>query len=53
VKVIEHRQGTKVSVPEEVAWRMGFISDALLEQEASRYPKSGYGAYLIDLLSEK
>jgi glucose-1-phosphate thymidylyltransferase len=52
VKVIEHRQATKISVPEEVAWRMGFIDDAKLKKEAELYLKSGYGKYLLDLLAD-
>jgi glucose-1-phosphate thymidylyltransferase len=51
VKVIEHRQGTKISVPEEIAWRLGYITDAQLQAEADRYLKSGYGKYLHDLLT--
>jgi glucose-1-phosphate thymidylyltransferase len=51
VKVIEHRQGTKISVPEEIAWRLGYITDAQLKEEADRYLKSGYGMYLHDLLT--
>jgi len=50
VKVIEHRQGTKISVPEEIAWRLGYIDDAQLKAEANRFLKSGYGKYLMDLL---
>jgi glucose-1-phosphate thymidylyltransferase len=50
VKVIEHRQGTKISVPEEIAWRLGFISEVQLRAEADKYLKSGYGKYLHDLL---
>jgi len=52
VKVIEHRQGTKISVPEEIAWRLGYITDLQLRAEADRYLKSGYGKYLLDLLSQ-
>jgi glucose-1-phosphate thymidylyltransferase len=52
VKVIEHRQGTKISVPEEIAWRLGYITDHQLQAEADRYLKSGYGKYLHDLLSQ-
>lgn len=51
VKVIEHRQGTKICVPEEVAWRMNFISDSELREQANQFIKSGYGKYLLDLLA--
>jgi glucose-1-phosphate thymidylyltransferase len=50
VKVIEHRQSTKISVPEEIAWRLGFINDEQLRQQADIYIKSGYGKYLHHLL---
>jgi glucose-1-phosphate thymidylyltransferase len=50
VKVIEHRQGTKISVPEEIAWRLGYITDAQLKAEAEKFVKSGYGKYLHQLL---
>jgi glucose-1-phosphate thymidylyltransferase len=52
VKVIEHRQGTKVSVPEEIAWRMGYITSEHLKGQADLYLKSGYGKYLHALLEE-
>ena len=51
VKVVEHRQGTKICVPEEVAWRMGFITDTELAAQADQFLKSGYGQYLHDLLA--
>ncbi|WNG88171.1 glucose-1-phosphate thymidylyltransferase RfbA [Mycobacterium sp. ITM-2016-00317] len=50
VRTIERRQGLKISVPEEVAWRVGFIDDATLEARAHTLLKSGYGAYLLELL---
>jgi glucose-1-phosphate thymidylyltransferase len=50
VKVIEHRQGTKISVPEEIAWRLGYINDENLKLEADKFIKSGYGKYLHQLL---
>ncbi|MEO0067074.1 MAG: glucose-phosphate thymidylyltransferase [Actinomycetota bacterium] len=53
VKVVEHRQGTKINVPEEVAWRMGFITDAELAAQADQFLKSGYGQYLHELIDTK
>ncbi|MDG5771127.1 glucose-1-phosphate thymidylyltransferase RfbA [Mycolicibacterium fortuitum] len=50
VRTVERRQGLKVGVPEEVAWRMGFIDDAQLAARARSLMKSGYGGYLLDLL---
>jgi glucose-1-phosphate thymidylyltransferase len=50
VKVIEHRQGTKISVPEEIAWRLGYITDEQLKGEADKFVKSGYGKYLHQLM---
>ena len=50
VRTIESRQGLKVSCPEEVAWRMGFIDDDKLANCAQLLLKSGYGRYLLGLL---
>jgi glucose-1-phosphate thymidylyltransferase len=50
VRTLESRQGLKVGAPEEAAWRQGFLSDAGLERQATVLAKSGYGAYLLDLL---
>lgn len=52
MRALEARQGTKVGAPEEVAWRLGFIDDAGLEELARPLLKSGYGRYLLDLLTE-
>ncbi len=52
VQVIEARQGQKIGCVEEVAWRMGFIDDAQLARLAEPMDKSGYGAYLLDLLQQ-
>ena len=53
VRTIEYRQGLKVSCPEEVAWRMGFIDDEQLASRASALVKSGYGGYLMKLLDRE
>ena len=50
IRTLEHRQGLKVGCPEEVAWRMGWISGAQLEVLALALRKSGYGDYLLQLL---
>lgn len=50
VRTLERRQGLKVSVPEEVAWRRGWIADDELAERAQAMLKSGYGGYLLDLL---
>ncbi|MHA3960272.1 glucose-1-phosphate thymidylyltransferase RfbA [Synechococcus sp. LTW-G] len=50
IRTLEHRQGLKVGCPEEVAWRMGWISGDHLETLAVPLLKSGYGRYLLQLL---
>ena len=50
VRTIEQRQGLKIGCPEEVAWRMGYLEDAELERRGHELLKSGYGAYLLEIL---
>jgi glucose-1-phosphate thymidylyltransferase len=50
VRTLERRQGLKVGVPEEVAWRMGYIDDERLAERANALVKSGYGSYLLQVL---
>jgi glucose-1-phosphate thymidylyltransferase len=52
VRVVEERQGWKIGCPEEVAWRNGWISEAQLRQHAADLASSGYGDYLLTLLTD-
>ena len=49
VKVVESRQGLKISCPEEIAFRMGFIDRQQLENLAAPLAKNAYGQYLLNL----
>ena len=53
VQVLEERQGLKVGCIEEVAYHMGFIDAEQLEQLAHPLLKSGYGKYLLNLLTSQ
>ena len=48
---IELNDSRKINAPEEIAWRMGFITDEQLKKQAEQFIKSGYGAYLHGLLN--
>ena len=52
IRTLEHRQSLKVGCPEEVAWRMGWISGEQLSELAQPLRKSGYGDYLLQLLEQ-
>ena len=53
IATLEKRQGLKVSCPEEIAYRSGWISAEQLEQQAQPMLKNGYGQYLLQVLREK
>jgi len=50
VRTMERRTGMRIGVPEEVAWRQGFLSDDELRERAEKLVKSGYGTYLLEIL---
>lgn len=52
IQTLEKRQGLKIACPEEVAYRMGYISAAQLEHLGSKQLSSSYGQYLLQLLQE-
>ncbi len=52
VQAVEKRQGLKIAVPEEIAWKLGYIDDRQLERLATGLGKSGYGEYLRAVLNE-
>jgi len=52
IQTVERRQGLKIACPEEIAYRLGYISAEQLEALAQPIRKSGYGEYLLGLLQE-
>ncbi len=52
VQVIEERQGQKIGCIEEIAYRMGYIDEKQLSSLAQPLLKSGYGAYILDLIKK-
>ncbi|MGP9693341.1 glucose-1-phosphate thymidylyltransferase RfbA [Brachybacterium sp. AOP25-B2-12] len=53
IRTVQKRQGLSIGAPEEVAWRMGFLSDDELRARAEPLVKSGYGTYLLDALERE
>ena len=53
IETIEKRQGLKVACPEEIAFRMGYMSAEQLKKLAAPLTKNHYGYYLLSLLNEK
>lgn len=52
IATLEKRQGLKIACPEEIAYRMGYITAGQLESLAAPLVKSGYGTYLLQILHE-
>jgi len=52
IATIERRQGLKVACPEEIAYRLGYITAADVEKLGRGMEKNGYGQYLLALLRE-
>jgi len=52
VRVIEERQGLKIACVEEIAYRMGYIDAAQLEDLAKPFLKNGYGQYLLSIVEK-
>ncbi|MCM3503430.1 MULTISPECIES: glucose-1-phosphate thymidylyltransferase RfbA [Microbacterium] len=50
VRTMERRTGLRIGVPEEVAWRQGFLTDDEVAERAHKLVKSGYGSYLLEIL---
>ena len=53
IQTIEHRQGLKVACPEEIAYRLGYITAEQLQALAAKLGKSSYATYLHRILAEK
>jgi len=53
IETIERRQGLKIACPEEIAYRMKFIDAAQLEALAKPLERSGYGEYLLRVLTDR
>jgi glucose-1-phosphate thymidylyltransferase len=51
VETVEDRQGLQIGSPEEVAWRMGYLSDEGLQKLIAPIGESEYGKYLQRLLA--
>ena len=53
VEAVESRQGLKIACPEEIAWRLGYVSTTQLESLAKELGKSTYGQYLLGLIQRE
>ncbi|WMS45360.1 glucose-1-phosphate thymidylyltransferase RfbA (plasmid) [Acuticoccus sp. MNP-M23] len=52
IRALEQRQGLRIACPEEIAWRQGWLGDEALAALGREQEKSGYGAYLLELLGK-
>jgi glucose-1-phosphate thymidylyltransferase len=52
IQTIQRRQGLRIACPEEIAYRLGYITPGQLEELAQPVRKSGYGQYLLALCNE-
>ena len=52
VHTVEKRQGLKIAVPEEIAWRLGWIDSEAVDRTAERLGTSSYGRYLREMLAQ-
>ena len=53
IETVESRQGLKISCPEEISWRMGYIDTEQLRSLAEPLRQNGYGQYLMDMISRE
>ena len=53
IETIEHRQGLKISCPEEIAFRQGYINAEQVRRLAEPLMKNGYGQYLLRMLEDR
>ena len=53
VEAVENRQGLKIACPEEIAWRLGYISATDVKAYATGLAKSSYGQYLLGLIANE
>ena len=53
VHMVEKRQGVKISAPEEIGYRFGWISKEQLLESAKKYGKSPYGQHLVNVSEDR
>ena len=53
IQAVQERQGLRISCPEEIGWRNGWIETEQLRQHAQALSKNLYGEYLLNLIEEE